>query len=65
VEDGKEVPAKQEFSESTTIGVDFGITDFALFQLTKRLKILSTEKLFRYMIFNTNSLLNLSARTKQ
>jgi putative transposase len=30
VEDGKEVPVKQVFSESTTIGVDVGITDFAV-----------------------------------
>ena len=29
-EDGKEVPVKQAFSESTTIGVDFRITDFAV-----------------------------------
>src|SRR5208283_5062164 len=30
VEDGKEFPVKQVFSESTTIGVDVGITDFAV-----------------------------------
>ena len=30
VEDGKELPIKQVFSESTTIGVDFGIRDFAV-----------------------------------
>ena len=30
VEDGKELPEKQEFSESTTIGVDVGIKDFAV-----------------------------------
>ena len=30
VEDGKEFPVKQVFSESTTIGIDFGITDFAV-----------------------------------
>jgi putative transposase len=30
VEDGKEVPVKQMFSESTTIGIDVGITDFAV-----------------------------------
>ena len=29
VEDGKEVPVKQVFSESTTICVDVGIKDFA------------------------------------
>jgi putative transposase len=44
VEAGKEVPVKQAFSESKTIGVDFEITDFALFQLKKRLKILSTRR---------------------
>jgi len=30
VEDGKELPAKQDFSESTTIGIDVGIKDFAV-----------------------------------
>jgi putative transposase len=28
VKDGKELPVKQVFSESTTISVDVGITDF-------------------------------------
>ncbi|MDQ1254047.1 MAG: putative transposase [Euryarchaeota archaeon] len=30
VEDGKELPEKQKFSESTTIGIDVGIKDFAV-----------------------------------
>jgi putative transposase len=30
VEDGKELPTKQPFSESTTIGIDVGIKDFAV-----------------------------------
>jgi len=30
VDNGKELPAKQEFSESTTIGIDVGIKDFAV-----------------------------------
>jgi putative transposase len=44
VEDGKELPVKQMLFESTTIGVNIGIRDFVLFQLKKRLKILSTRK---------------------
>jgi putative transposase len=30
VEDGKELPVKQEFSKSTTVGIDVGIKDFAI-----------------------------------
>lgn len=30
VEDGKELPAKQKFSEPTTLGIDVGIKDFAI-----------------------------------
>jgi len=30
VEDGKQIPNKQNFSESTTIGIDIGIKDFAV-----------------------------------
>ena len=30
VDDGNELPAKQEMSESTTIGIDVGIKDFAI-----------------------------------
>jgi len=30
VEDGKELPAKQSFSETTTVGIDVGIKDFAV-----------------------------------
>jgi transposase len=30
IEDGKEAPTKQVFSESTTIGIDVGIKDFAV-----------------------------------
>ena len=38
VEDGKELPAKQHFSESTTIGIDVGITDFAIFSTGKKIE---------------------------
>ena len=42
VEDGKELPVKQVFSESKTIGVDVGIKDFAVISTENRLKILNT-----------------------
>lgn len=38
VEDGKEYPAKQKFSESTTIGVDVGIRDFAVLSTGEKIK---------------------------
>jgi putative transposase len=41
VKDGKGLPTKQEFSESTTIGIDVGIKDFAILSIEKRLRILN------------------------
>ena len=42
----KKLPVKQVFSESTTIGVDIGIKDFAVMSTENRLKILILEKLY-------------------
>jgi len=33
VEDGKELPARQKYSESTTVGVDVGIKYFAVLSI--------------------------------
>jgi len=38
VEDGKEIPLKQEFSDSTTIGVDVGIKDFAVLSTGEKIE---------------------------
>ena len=38
VEDGKELPEKQEFSDSTTIGVDVGIKDFAVLSTGEKIE---------------------------
>jgi putative transposase len=54
-EDGKEVPVKQAFSESTTIGVDFRITDFA---------VMSTEKMVENPKYLKNSLKKLKVLQK-
>ena len=35
-ENGKELPVKQAFSESTIISVDIGITDFAVISTEER-----------------------------
>jgi putative transposase len=36
MEDGKELPVKQVFSESTTIGVDVGIKDFVVMSTVEK-----------------------------
>ena len=38
VEDGKELPTKQEFLESTTVGVDVGIKDFAVLSTGEKIE---------------------------
>ena len=38
VEDGKELPAKQKYSESTTVGVDVGIKDFAVLSTGEKIE---------------------------
>ncbi len=38
VDDGKELPAKQNFDESTTVGVDVGIKDFAILSNGEKIK---------------------------
>ena len=38
VEDGKELPAKQSFSESTTVGIGVGITDFAVLSTGEKIE---------------------------
>ena len=38
VEDGKELPVKQAFSESTTIGIDVGIKDFAVLSTGEKIE---------------------------
>ena len=38
VEDGKAIPPKQDFSESTTIGVDVGIKDFAVLSTGEKIE---------------------------
>ena len=38
VDDGKELPSKQEFSKSTTIGIDVGIKDFAVFSTGEKIE---------------------------
>ena len=38
VEDGKEPPEKQEFSESTTVGIDVGIKDFAVLSTGEKIE---------------------------
>ncbi|AKB36146.1 Mobile element protein [Methanosarcina siciliae C2J] len=38
VEDGKELPEKQKFSESTTIGIDVGIKDFAVLSTGEKIE---------------------------
>ncbi|WP_321416575.1 IS200/IS605 family element RNA-guided endonuclease TnpB [uncultured Methanomethylovorans sp.] len=56
VEDGKELPVKQEFSDSTTIGVDVGIKDFA---------VLSTGEKFENPKYLKNSLQRLKVLQKR
>jgi putative transposase len=66
VEDEKELPVKQVFSESTTIGVDVGINDFAaistgdkvenpkyLKNSLKRLKVSKNELVENRMVLKT------------
>jgi putative transposase len=38
VEDGKELPTKETFTESTTVGVDVGIKDFAVLSTGKKVE---------------------------
>jgi putative transposase len=38
VEDGKALPEKQEFSESTTVGIDVGIKDFAVLSTGEKIE---------------------------
>jgi putative transposase len=38
VEDGKELPVKQTFSESTTVGIDVGIKDFAVLSIGEKIE---------------------------
>lgn len=38
VEDGKELPVKQEYSDSTTIGIDVGIKDFAVLSTGEKIE---------------------------
>jgi putative transposase len=56
VEDGKELPVKQEFSDSTTIGVDVGIKYFA---------VLSTGEKFENPKYLKNSLQRLKVLQKR
>lgn len=56
VEDGKELPIKQEFSDSTTIGIDVGIKDFA---------VLSTGEKFENPKYLKNSLQRLKVLQKR
>jgi putative transposase len=56
VEDGKELPTKQEFSESTTIGIDVGIKDFA---------VLSTGEKIENPKYLKNSLIRLKVLQKR
>lgn len=56
VEDGKELPIKQEFSDSTTIGIDVGIKDFA---------VLSTGEKFENPKYLKNSIQRLKVLQKR
>jgi len=56
VEDGKELPVKQEFSESTTVGIDVGIKDFA---------VLSTGEKVENPKYLKNSLIRLKVLQKR
>jgi len=38
VEDGKELPIKQEFSEETTVGIDVGIKDFVILSTGEKIE---------------------------
>ncbi len=38
VEDGKELPTKQKYSESTTVGIDVGIKDFAVLSTGEKIE---------------------------
>ncbi|AGB49667.1 transposase, IS605 OrfB family, central region [Methanomethylovorans hollandica DSM 15978] len=38
VEDGNEIPVKQEFSDSTTVGIDVGIKDFAVLSTGEKIE---------------------------
>ena len=38
VEDGKELPVKEDFTESTTVGIDVGIKDFAVLSTGEKIE---------------------------